>query len=63
MTPPLSIARQVFSYTNHTVMGEALEKWDMELLRSRGAGDLFHSGAHRCPLRKQEHPDRNLFII
>ena len=29
------LARQVFSYTNHTVMGEALEKWDMELLRSR----------------------------
>ena len=27
------ITRQVFSYTNHTVMGEALEKWDMELLR------------------------------
>ena len=28
------ITRGVFSYTNHTVMGEALEKWDMELLRS-----------------------------
>ncbi len=29
-----SIAARVFSYTNHTVMAEALEKWDMELLRS-----------------------------
>ena len=28
------IARGVFSYTNHTVMSEALERWDMELLRS-----------------------------
>ena len=28
------IAAHVFSYTNHTVMSEALEKWDMELLRS-----------------------------
>ena len=28
------IAEQVFSYTNHTVMQEALEKWDLPLLSS-----------------------------
>lgn len=28
------VAQKTFSYTNHTVMGEALEKWDLNLLRS-----------------------------
>ncbi len=28
------VARKTFSYTNHTVMGEALEKWDLDLMRS-----------------------------
>lgn len=29
----LSIACEVFNYTNHTVMPEALEKWDMKFIR------------------------------
>ncbi len=28
------LAQKTFCYTNHTVMGEALEKWDLELMRS-----------------------------
>ena len=28
------IAQHTFSYTNHTVMAEALEKWDLDLMRS-----------------------------
>ena len=28
------IAQKTFSYTNHTVMGEALEKWNLDLMRS-----------------------------
>jgi len=30
----LQVAQKTFSYTNHTVLGEALEKWDLELMRS-----------------------------
>ena len=42
-----NIAARIFSYTNHTVMSEALEKWDMELLRSVVPGDLRHYRPHR----------------
>ena len=30
----LTIAKDTFSYTNHTVMQEALEKWDLDLMRN-----------------------------
>ncbi len=32
--PACRIAEQVFSFTNHTVMQEALERWDMALIRA-----------------------------
>lgn len=30
----VSMARQIFSYTNHTVMAEAMERWSVELMHS-----------------------------
>ena len=56
------IAAHVFSYTNHTVMGEALEKWDLELLRSvvPEICDIIEKIDTQL---KQEHPNSGLFII
>ena len=54
------IAQKTFSYTNHTVMSEALEKWPLDLLGSvvPEIVDILH----RIDVRlKSEHP--NLFII
>ena len=55
-------AARVFSYTNHTVMGEALEKWDLELLRSvvPEICDIIEKIDTRL---KKEHPDSGLFLI
>ncbi len=54
------IARQCFSYTNHTVMGEALEKWNLDLLRSvvPEIVDILQRIDQKL---KWEHP--NLYII
>ena len=56
------IARRVFSYTNHTVMSEALEKWDMELLRSvvPEICDIIEKIDQKL---KKEQPDSGLYIL
>ena len=53
-------ARRTFSYTNHTVMSEALEKWNLDLLRSV-VPEIVDIIIRIDEKLKQEHP--NLFII
>ena len=55
-----SIAQKTFSYTNHTVMGEALEKWPLDLLGSV-VPEIVQIIEHIDAKLKSEHP--NLFII
>ena len=56
------IAAGVFAYTNHTVMGEALEKWDLELLRS--VVPEVCAIIEKIDARlKKEHPHDGLSII
>ena len=57
-----NIAAHVFSYTNHTVMSEALEKWDMELLRSV-VPEICDIIVRIDSKLRQEHPHDNLFIV
>ena len=54
------VARKTFSYTNHTVMGEALEKWPLDLLRSvvPDIVDIICRIDHKL---RTEHP--GLFVI
>ena len=54
------IARQTFSYTNHTVMGEALEKWNLDLLRSV-VPEIVDIILRIDAKLKSEHPE--LFIV
>ena len=54
------IAQKTFSYTNHTVMGEALEKWDLGLLRSV-VPEIVDIIQRIDAKLKSEHP--GLFII
>ena len=55
-----AIAQKTFSYTNHTVMGEALEKWPLDLLRSV-VPEIVDIICRIDAKLKSEHP--NLFII
>ena len=54
------IAQKTFSYTNHTVMGEALEKWNLDLLRTV-VPEIVDIIVRIDEKLKSEHP--NLFII
>jgi len=54
------IAQHTFSYTNHTVMGEALEKWNLDLLRSV-VPEIVDIILRIDAKLKSEHP--NLFIV
>ena len=55
-----NIAQKTFSYTNHTVMGEALEKWDLDLLRSV-VPEIVDIILRIDQKLKNEHPE--LFIV
>ena len=54
------VAQKTFSYTNHTVLGEALEKWDLELMRSV-VPEIVDIILRIDTKLKSEHP--NLFIV
>ena len=55
-----AIAQRTFSYTNHTVMSEALEKWPLDLLASV-VPEIVEIIKRIDAKLKSEHP--NLFII
>ena len=55
-----AIAQKTFSYTNHTVLGEALEKWNLDLLRSV-VPEIVDIILRIDQKLKWEHP--NLFIV
>ena len=55
-----AIAQKTFSYTNHTVMAEALEKWNLDLLRSV-VPEIVDIILRIDAKLKSEHP--HLFIV
>ena len=55
-----NIAQKTFSYTNHTVMGEALEKWNLDLLRTV-VPEIVDIITRIDQKLKSEHP--NLFVV
>ena len=63
------VAQKTFSYTNHTVLGEALEKWPLNLMRSvvPQIADIIcridHKMRTEIPMDFQERRAKKLFII
>ena len=64
-----AIAQKTFSYTNHTVLGEALEKWPLNLMRSvvPQIADIIcridHKLRESIPMDFQERRNKKLFIV
>ena len=63
------IAQKTFSYTNHTVLGEALEKWPLNLMRATvpQIADIIcridHKLREEIPMDYQERRAKKLFIV
>ena len=63
------VAQKTFSYTNHTVLGEALEKWPLNLMRSvvPQIADIIcridHKMREEIPMDYQERRAKKLFIV
>ena len=63
------VAQKTFSYTNHTVLGEALEKWPLNLMRSvvPQIADIIcridHKMRTEIPMDFKERRNKKLFII
>jgi len=63
------VAQKTFSYTNHTVLGEALEKWPLNLMRSTvpQIADIIcridHKLRTELPMDFQERRAKKLFIV
>ena len=63
------VAQKTFSYTNHTVLGEALEKWPLNLMRATvpQIADIIcridHKLREELPMDFQERRAKKLFIV
>ena len=64
-----NVAQKTFSYTNHTVLGEALEKWPLELLQSvvPEIADIIcridHKMRTEIAMDFKERREKKLFIV
>ena len=64
-----NVAQKTFSYTNHTVLGEALEKWPLELLSSvvPQIADIIckidHKMRTEITMDFKERREKKLFIV